>query len=167
MGSNMLLNMFLQVYIFDRIKHNKVDLVFMRNGRETWKGVKMSLIRGIHHVCLKCANEEEYKEVVHFYHEILELEIARTWSEGTMFRFGNAVLEVFANGGGKAETGIIRHFALATEDVDACVEKLKAAGYKVFVEPKDIVIPSNPEYKARIAFGRGPLGEEIEFFQER
>ena len=59
----------------------------MRNGRETWKGVKMSLIRGIHHVCLKCANEEEYKEVVHFYHEILELEIARTWSEGTMFRF--------------------------------------------------------------------------------
>ena len=38
----------------------------MRNGRETWKGVKMSLIRGIHHVCLKCANEEEYKEVVHF-----------------------------------------------------------------------------------------------------
>jgi predicted nucleic-acid-binding Zn-ribbon protein len=68
---------------------------------------------------------------------------------------------------GKAETGIIRHFALATEDVDTCVEKLKAAGYKVFVEPKDIVIPSNPEYKARIAFGRGPLGEEIEFFQER
>ena len=32
----------------------------------------MSLIKGIHHVCLKCANEEEYKEVVHFYHEILE-----------------------------------------------------------------------------------------------
>ena len=59
----------------------------------------MSLIKGIHHVCLKCANEEEYKEVVHFYHEILELEIARTWSEGIMFQFGNAVLEVFANGG--------------------------------------------------------------------
>ena len=105
--------------------------------------------------------------MVHFYHEILELEIARTWSEGTMFRFGNAVLEVFAKGREKAETGIIRHFALATEDVDTCVEKLKAAGYEVFVEPKDIVIPSEPEYKARIAFGRGPLGEEIEFFQER
>lgn len=35
----------------------------------------------------------------------------------------------------------------------------------MFVEPKDIVIPSEPEYKARIAFGRGPLGEEIEFFR--
>ena len=33
-----------------------------------------------------------------------------------------------------------------------------------YVEPKNIVIPSDPEYKARIAFGRGPLGEEIEFF---
>ena len=65
----------------------------------------MSLIKGIHHVCLKCANKEEYKEVVHFYHEILELEIARTWSEGIMFQFGNAVLEVFANGGEKAEGG--------------------------------------------------------------
>ena len=98
----------------------------------------MSLIKGIHHVCLKCANEAEYKEVVHFYHEILKLEIARTWSEGIMFQFGNAVLEVFANGGEKAETGIIRHFALATEDVDTCVEKLKAAGYKVFVSFRSV-----------------------------
>ena len=56
----------------------------------------MSLIKGIHHVCLKCANEEEYKEVVHFYHEILELEIVRTWSEGIMIQFGIAVLVVFA-----------------------------------------------------------------------
>lgn len=32
-------------------------------------------------------------------------------------------------------------FALATDDVDACEEKLKAAGYEVFVEPKNIVIP--------------------------
>ena len=84
----------------------------------------MSLIKGIHHVCLKCANEEEYKEVVHFYHEILELEIARTWSEGTMFRFGNAVLEVFANGREKAETGIIRHFALAKIGRASCRERV-------------------------------------------
>ena len=85
-----------------------------------------------------------------------------------MFQFGNAVLEVFAKGGEKAETGIIRHFALATEDVDACVEKLKEAGYEVSAEPKDICeFRSDPEYKARIASGRGPLGEEIEFFQER
>ena len=31
---------------------------------------------------------------------------------------------------------------------------------------KDIVIPSSPELHARMAFCYGPLGEEIEFFQE-
>ena len=47
------------------------------------------------------------------------------------------------------------------------MEAVKAAGYEVFIEPKDIVIASNPPFPARIAFCRGPLGEEIEFFQEK
>ena len=46
-------------------------------------------------------------------------------------------------------------------------KKIYNEASKYGIEPKDIVIPSEPEYKARIAFGRGPLGEEIEFFQER
>ena len=50
---------------------------------------------------------------------------------------------------------------------DECVEKIKKAGYEVFVEPKDIEIQSNPTFPARIAFCHGPLGEEIELFQER
>ena len=37
----------------------------------------------------------------------------------------------------------------------------------VTVEPKDICIPSNPPYPARIGFCIGPVGEEIEFFQEK
>jgi len=44
---------------------------------------------------------------------------------------------------------------------------VKSAGYEVFKEPQNIVIPSTPEYPARMAFCYGPLGEEIEFFQER
>ncbi len=31
------------LYFFDKIKHNKVDLAFMGNGRKTWKGVKNEL----------------------------------------------------------------------------------------------------------------------------
>lgn len=31
----------------------------------------MSLIKGIHHVSMKCKNQEEYKKVVEFYNEIL------------------------------------------------------------------------------------------------
>ena len=32
---------------------------------------------------------------------------------------------------------------------------------------KDIVIPSQPEFPVRVAFCNGPVGEEIEFFQEK
>ena len=63
--------------------------------------------------------------------------------------------------------GALRHIAFATDDVDGIVDKVKKAGYEVFIEPNDIVIKSEPEYPARMAFCFGPLGEEIEFFQER
>jgi glyoxylase I family protein len=32
------------------------------------------------------------------------------------------------------------------------------------MEPKDIVIASEPPYPARIGFCIGPVGEEVEFF---
>ena len=53
------------------------------------------------------------------------------------------------------------------DDVDGVIEKVKAAGYEVFIEPKDIVIRSDPPFPARMAFCYGPLGEELEFFQEK
>ena len=37
-------------------------------------------------------------------------------------------------------------------------------GYEVFIEPKNIEIASLPTFPARIAFCKGPQGEEIEFF---
>ena len=60
-----------------------------------------------------------------------------------------------------------RHFALKTDDVDGCVKAVREAGYPITVEPKDIVIPSQPEFPVRVAFCNGPTGEEIEFFQEK
>ncbi len=84
-----------------------------------------------------------------------------------MIDFGNGMLEIFRNGVGIKTKGALRHIAFATDDVDEVVRKVKEAGYEVFIEPKNIVISSEPEYPARIAFCFGPLGEEIEFFQER
>ena len=83
----------------------------------------MSLVKGLHHVSMKCSSMEEYKKTVDFYKNI-------------------------------------------TDDVDACVDAVKKAGYEVFIEPKNIEIASMPVFPTRIAFCRGPLGEEIEFFQE-
>ena len=57
-------------------------------------------------------------------------------------------------------------FQIVRQVVDLCVKSVIEAGYEVFMGPKDIVIPSSPELKARMAFCYGPLGEEIEFFHE-
>ena len=76
------------------------------------------------------------------------------------------MLEIFCNGPGIKTKGALRHIAFATDNVDEIVNKIKNAGYEVFIEPNDIVIKSEPECHARMAFCFGPLGEEIEFFQE-
>ena len=126
----------------------------------------MSFVKGIHHVCLKCSSEKEYEEVIRFYRDVLGLPVARTWAEGIMFETGSGLIEIFNNAESPLPQGTIRHFALATDDVDACVKAVSDAGYEVFIGPKDIEIPSNPVFPARIAFCKGPLGEEIEFFRD-
>lgn len=129
-----------------------------------------SLICGIHHVALKCDGTAEFEKTLHFYQNVLGLEPVRSWGEGenagAMLSTGDGLLEIFASGK-KLPQGAIRHFALRTERVDDCVAAVRAAGYPITVEPKDIVIASNPPFPARIAFCTGPVGEQIEFFQER
>ena len=129
-----------------------------------------SLICGIHHVALKCDGTAEFEKTLHFYQDVLGLEPVRSWGEGenagAMLSTGDGLLEIFASGK-KLPQGAIRHFALRTERVDDCTAAVRAAGYPITVEPKDIVIASNPPFPARIAFCTGPVGEEIEFFQEK
>lgn len=129
-----------------------------------------SLICGIHHVALKCDGTAEFEKTLHFYQDVLGLEPVRSWGEGenagAMLSTGDGLLEIFASGK-KLPQGAIRHFALRTERVDDCVAAVRAAGYPITVEPKDIVIASNPPFPARIAFCTGPVGEQIEFFQEK
>lgn len=127
----------------------------------------MSLIKGIHHISLTTCDEKEYEKVVSFYKDILGLPVARTWDGGIMFDAGGQIIEIFTNGEEKLTKGVIRHFALATDDVDACVKAVTDAGYQVFKGPKDIEIPSSPSFPARMAFCYGPLGEEVEFFCEK
>lgn len=125
------------------------------------------MIKGLHHISMKCNTEEEIKKVKDFYINVLGLTIIREWSDGFMIDTGNGFIEVFTNANGEHRLGSIRHFALLTDDVDSIVARVKEAGYKVFLEPKDKVIDSNPAYPIRMAFCFGPLGEQIEFFCER
>ncbi len=124
------------------------------------------MITGIHHISLKCGTKEEFEKVRHFYLDILGLTIKRQWAEGVMFDTGNGYLEIFTNGEGIKAQGAIRHMAFACDDIDGIARKLQEEGYEPFNGPKDIVIKSDLEYPARIVFCFGPLGEEIEFFDE-
>lgn len=127
----------------------------------------MALIKGIHHIQMKCTSEAEYEKVMAFYTVTLGMTVKRSWPNGAMVDTGSGLLEIFKDGEHPMEQGVIRHVALATDDVDACIDAVKAAGYHVFVEPKDVVIPSNPAFPIRVAFCKGPLGEDVEFFKER
>ena len=84
-----------------------------------------------------------------------------------MLQTGSGIIEIFASAESRLEQGAVRHFALATDDVDSAVRAVRAAGYAITVEPKDLVIPAQPPYPVRIAFFIGPVGEEVELFQER
>ena len=133
---------------------------------------KQPLICGIHHVSLKCNTQTEFEKAVKFYHQTLGMEIVRTWGKdntaGIMLNAGSSgLLEIFANGTNHPGQGAVRHFALATKSVDECVKAVQDAGYSLIVNPKEIQIQSDPLFPARIAFCIGPVGEEIEFFQER
>ncbi len=125
-------------------------------------------ITGIHHVALKCCGIAEFERTVYFYRDLLGLCEVRRWGEGensaVMLDTGEGLLEIFANGAERLGMGALRHIALATPDTDACIEAVRAAGYRVISEPVDICIPSVPPYPARIAFCEGPVGEEVEFF---
>lgn len=129
------------------------------------------LIKGIHHIALKASGLEEFEKTIIFYRDVLGMKEIRRFGEGAesgiMLEANGLIMEIFANGEDSPGEGAIRHFAFATDNVDGCAEAVCKAGYEVYVEPRDIVIRSNPEYPARIAFCTGPVGEVIEFFEER
>ena len=125
------------------------------------------MIKGIHHISMKCGTKEDLEKAKSFYLDLLGFSLVREWPAGIMIDSGNGLIEIFCNGAGVRETGAIRHVAFSADDVDGVVEKVRAAGYEVFKEPNDIEIPSEPVFRARMAFCFGPLGEQIEFFQEK
>ena len=55
----------------------------------------MSLIKGIHHVSMKCSSTEEYEKTIDFYKNILGIPVAREWQAGIMLDTGNGIVEIF------------------------------------------------------------------------
>ncbi len=129
------------------------------------------LIKGIHHAAVYYKDEATFNRGVALYVDVLGLTELRRWGkDGTpcvMLDTGVGILELFSNADEHRPVGTYGHVALATDDPDACIAAVRAAGYEVTVEPKDVAFPCEVPAYARLAFFRGPAGEEIEFFAER
>ena len=127
----------------------------------------MSLIKGIHHVAVK-PRKSQYEAVMKFYTELLELPVECTWGDPeypcAMVSTGDGSrLEILPQDEASELPceGKGAHIALATDDVDECIRRVREAGYKVTIEPKDVALGTLP---ARIAFCDGAGGEIVEFF---
>lgn len=124
---------------------------------------------GFHHVAIRAY---DFEASIKFYTEALGFTQKIAWGEGekraVMLDAGDGnYMEIFANGTDEPKPeGSIIHFALRTNDCDAALERARAAGAEVTMEPKSLDIPSTPHMTpVRIAFCKGPDGEVIEFFQ--
>jgi glyoxylase I family protein len=123
---------------------------------------------GFHHVAMRV---HDLDATLKFYVEGLGFQQKLAWGEGdrraAMLDTGDGnYLEVFAGGSGEAgPEGLVLHFALRTDNCDQAIERARAAGAEVTVEPRNVEIPSDPPLPVRLAFCKGPDGELIEFFQ--
>ena len=125
------------------------------------------MILGLHHISLKTKDDLEYEKVRAFYVDLLHLRLLKECETCTLFDTGSGIVEVFRNGTEPMPQGVIRHMAFAVDDVDAAIEKVRAAGYPIHVEPKDVQIGGDPAFPARIVFCFGPRGGQIEFFCQK
>jgi glyoxylase I family protein len=123
---------------------------------------------GFHHVSMRV---RDIDTSLRFYTEGLGFVPKLTWGQGekrtVLLDTGDG--NYFELSGGGSDTpkpeGIFLHLALRTTDCNTAIERARAAGAEVTVEPRDVMLSSTPPTPIRIAFFKGPDGELIELFQ--
>lgn len=122
---------------------------------------------GFHHIALRCKDIEKSLKM----YSALGLKEKARWGEGekliVMLGIGDGgIIEFFADGGEKyAEEGKWQHFAMTTADVEGAYEKALSAGFTSLTPPKTVPLESVPEKMSiKVAFVKGPDGEQVEFF---
>ena len=124
---------------------------------------------GTHHIAVQT---QDYAESIAFYTEVMGMVQTAEFSAGgrriCLLDIGDGShLELFeplpgTSPSGDAEGNVVFHFALATSDIEAALERVRAAGMEITVELKTADLgPLN----VSIAFFKGPGGEVVEFFQ--
>ena len=124
---------------------------------------------GTHHIAVQTQN---YEASVAFYTEVMGMAPTVEFNAGgrrvCLLDIGDGShLELFepipgTTPSGDADGNVVFHFALTTSDIEAALERVRAAGMEITVEPRTAQLGS---LNVSIAFFKGPGGEVVEFFQ--
>jgi glyoxylase I family protein len=126
---------------------------------------------GFHHVAIRTAS---WEKSLQFYTAGLGFNQRAQWGEepkrACLLDTGDGnYLEIFERepieGGPADDRAAIMHIAFRAYDCEAAVEKARAAGAVVTVEPKVPQPFTDLGLKTKIAFVKGPDGEIVEFFE--
>jgi len=116
------------------------------------------MITGFAHVALYTPY---LNETLCFYQEVFQAKVIKAFDlphKGYWLTIGDDILEVFESE--LLGVGSFKHIAIACDDVDAYYSLAISHGAAPYVPPKDTTQPVS----ARIAFVKGPSGEQIELF---
>lgn len=125
---------------------------------------------GVHHIAVQARDWEQSR---HFYEEILGMPYVTTIETPTekfvFFDIGNgSYIELFhpnaatPSSGSRAANDPVTHFALTTTNLREVIERVRAANYKITIEPSNVMVD---KWDIVFAFFEGPNGESIELFQ--
>lgn len=131
-----------------------------------------NISRGFHHVAIR---SRDLDKTVTFYTSVLGFKpaVAFTFNgqRAMMLDTGDGnYLEIFERPEQPLidEEAAILHFAIRTDDCNAAIERVRAAGMPITTEPTDVQLDTtvgpNP-LPIRIAFFKGPDGEVVELFE--
>jgi len=123
---------------------------------------------GFHHISIQTADIDRS---IRFYRDVLGMQLRLEFMIGerrfALLNMGDgSYIELQVARGAVPDPAAgspLAHFALAASDVRAAIEKVRAAGYPITVEPKEAQLGS---LSASVAFFTGPNGESVELFQE-
>ena len=85
----------------------------------------MALTKGIHHIAIKAYGDEEYKQIVAFYRDVLGMPVYKDWKTGIMLDTGGGRMEIMNNAESRLPQGTLRHVAFETDDVDTCIAAVR------------------------------------------
>lgn len=135
-----------------------------------------NIIKGLGYAHIAIASYDFEKSLA--FYKALGMTVYTEWGEGdkhiALLDMGEgALVELFSKpalnsekSAGLEDGAQFMHFAFSAEDVDAAYETALNAGATPLIAPKDAPLASHPvPLTLRVAFVKGPCGEELEFFK--